>query len=159
MIEFYVIVLNSWIGVILRNKMHSKNKKSTLQELFVIRLLIELCKKTLLYIGYFELEKDFDKVSRLLLLRKLVKLGICSCILKGLEMSYSSTFCVLSSGSRVSQLISKYRGIRKSAPSSVPLHCFYQRADQLPKCALCRGAHYWHHALSFSRQRHGYHQH
>ena len=56
--------LNSWIGVSEEQTAFQK-KKSTLQQLFIIRLLIEICKKTgtPLYIGYFDLEKAFDKVS------------------------------------------------------------------------------------------------
>ena len=43
--------------------------KSTLHQIFTLRILIELAKQTntTLYIGFFDLEKAFDKVSRLLI--------------------------------------------------------------------------------------------
>ena len=46
--------------------------KSTIHQFFTIRLLIELAKRTntTLYIGFFDLAKAFNKVSRLLRLEK-----------------------------------------------------------------------------------------
>ena len=73
--------LNQWIGV--NDEQSAFQKKQTVQQLFISRLLIEISKVTgtTLYIGFFDLEKAFDKISRLLLLTKLVKLGIGSCML------------------------------------------------------------------------------
>ena len=56
-------------------------------QIFTVRLLIEIAKKSnsKLYIGCFDIAKAFDKVSRLLLLKKLVKLGIGYCMLGALK--------------------------------------------------------------------------
>ena len=97
--------------------------KSTLHQLFTIRLLIDLAKKTntTLYIGFFDLEKAFDKVSRLLLLKKLVKLGIGCCMLEALKRVYLFTTCVLSTGGENSDEFRTTSGIRQGTSSSVDL--------------------------------------
>ena len=63
--------LNLWVCV---HKVQSAYQKgiSTIHQVFTIRLLIALAKKTntTLYIGPFDLEKAFDKVSRYHLLKK-----------------------------------------------------------------------------------------
>ena len=58
--------------------------RSTLHQIFTIRLLIEIAKKTdtTLYIGMFDLEKAFDKVSRFKLLMTLVKMGVGNVMLQ-----------------------------------------------------------------------------
>ena len=78
--------LNAWIGVHDEQSAYRKGK-STLHQLFTIRLLIEIAKKTntTLYIGLFDLEKAFDKVSRYQLLKK----GIGSCMLQVLKRLYT----------------------------------------------------------------------
>ena len=78
-----------------------QKKKSTIKQLFILRVLIEIVKKTglPLYIGFFDLEKAFHKVSRL----------------------YVSTFCVLSSGGKMSSDFQTFTVIRQGASSSVLL--------------------------------------
>ena len=112
--------LNLWIGV---NEEQSAFQKSTIQQLLLLRILIEIAKKigSPLYIGFFDLEEAFDKMSRLLLLKKLVKLGIGCCMLKSLKRLYVSTLCVLRSGSEMSTPFYTYTWIRQGALSSVLL--------------------------------------
>ena len=61
--------LNTWIGISNEQSAFQKGK-STLHQLFVMRLIIELAKRTdtTIYIGLFDLEKAFEKVSRFLML-------------------------------------------------------------------------------------------
>ena len=68
--------------------------KSTIQQLFTLRLLIEIVKKTdtVLYIGMFDLGKAFDKVSRFKLIKKLIAMGISKCMLQVINMC---TICIL----------------------------------------------------------------
>ena len=67
--------------------------KSTLNHIFTLRILIALCKKLNknVYIGFFDLSKAFDKVSRLELLKSLIKLGIGSCLLEAIKATYKVT--------------------------------------------------------------------
>ena len=62
--------LDRWLNV------HAdfRKGKSTVTQIFTLRILIEMAKKTntTLYIGCFDIEKAFDKVSRFLLLKKLI---------------------------------------------------------------------------------------
>ena len=69
--------LSNWIGVHDEQTAFQKGK-STILQLFTIRVLIETARITYktIYIGFFDLEKAFDKVSRLMLLKKLISLGI-----------------------------------------------------------------------------------
>ena len=92
-----------WLGVHHVQSAFQK-AKSTLHQLFTIRLLIEIAKATdtTLYIGLFDLAKAFDKVSRYLLLKKLVVRGISKCMLEALKRLYKCTYCVLSFGSEIS---------------------------------------------------------
>ena len=102
--------------------------KSTIHQLFTLRLLIETAKLTnkTLHIGFFDLEKAFDKVSRYILLQKLIKLGIGSCMLHALKRLYSFTFCVLLSIYPESiHEFQTYSGIRQGAPSSVFLFILF----------------------------------
>ena len=64
--------------------------KSTLLHIFTLRILIELAKKnkTTLYIGSMDLSKAFDNVDRLLLLKKLIKLGVGKYMLHALKQLY-----------------------------------------------------------------------
>ena len=64
--------LDRWLNV--HDKQSGFRKgKSTLTQIFTFRLLIEMAKNTntTLYIGCFDIQKAFDKVSRLLLFKKL----------------------------------------------------------------------------------------
>ena len=59
--------------------------RSTIDQVFLLRTIIALAKhsKTSLFIGFFDLSKAFDKVSRTLLLKSLIKLGIgASCSMR-----------------------------------------------------------------------------
>ena len=101
--------------------------KSTMLPLFTIRLLTEIAKCTgmTLYIGFFDLEKAFDKVSRYLLLKKLISRGIGSCMLEALKRIYSFTSCIIGEASNASEEFRTYSGIRQGAPSSVLLFIFF----------------------------------
>ena len=59
----------------------------------------ELCNVTL-YIGYFDLAKAFDKVSRPLLLKTLIKLGVGTVLFYAIKATYSVTRCVIVSGKK-----------------------------------------------------------
>ena len=91
--------LNKWAGVGDEQTAFQKGK-STILQLFTIRILIDIARKTktTIYIGYFDLEKAFDKVSRFMLLKKLIALGIGNHMLQALKRLYSGTMCVLSLG-------------------------------------------------------------
>ena len=118
--------LYKWTGVNYEQSAFQKGK-STIHQLFTIRLLIEMAKRTnvTLYIGFFDLEKAFDKVSRYLLLKKLIKLGIGNCMLQALKRIYLFTTCVLSTATENSSEFRTYSGIRQGAPSSVFLFILF----------------------------------
>ena len=102
--------------------------KSTIHQLFTLRLLIETAKVTgeTLYIGFFDLEKAFDKVSRFILLQKLVKLGIGRCMLYALKRLYTLTYCILQSlYSDSDHEFQTFSGIRQGASSSVLLFILF----------------------------------
>ena len=122
--------LRNWTGVNYEQSAFQKGK-STIHQLFTLRLLIEIAKSSnvTLYIGFFDLEKAFDKVSRYLLLKRLIKLGISNCMLQALKRVYSVTSCILTFGSQVSNVFRTYTGIRQGAPSSV--HLFIIFMDEL----------------------------
>ena len=114
--------LDLWIGVNDEQSGFQKGK-STLHQIFTIRLLIEIAKKTntTLYVGMFDLEKAFDKVSRYKLLQKLVLMGIGSCMLQALKRVYMFTCCILNYGNEFSQRFRTFTGIRQGAASSALL--------------------------------------
>ena len=118
--------LHKWIGVDNEQTAFQKGK-STLHQLFTLRLLIEIAyhTDTTLYIGFFDIEKAFDKISRLLLLQKLVKLGIGSCMLAALKLLYMPTYCILSFYGQKSQRFETCTGIRQGASSSVFLFIIF----------------------------------
>ena len=80
--------------------------KSTIDQIFILRIIINLAKLTneTLYIGYFDLAKAFDKVSRPLLLKTLIKLGVGASLFYAIKASYSATRCVLVSGNKLSDV-------------------------------------------------------
>ena len=100
-----------------------KKFKSILNHLFTMRLLIELAKAcdVTLYIGFFDIAKAFDHVSRYLLLKKLVSIGIGRCMLKALQMMYYATYCVVSGKGMCSREFQTFTGIRQGATSSTNL--------------------------------------
>ena len=101
--------------------------KSTLNHIFTLRLLIALAKryKKCLYIAFFDLSKAFDKVSRVLLLRSLIKLGIGSCLLEAIKATYKVTRCVLNGFGKLSDVFCTFSGIKQGAPSSVILFIIF----------------------------------
>lgn len=118
--------LHKWIGVDSEQTAFQKGK-STIHQLFTLRLLIAIAyhTNTTLYIGLFDIEKAFDKISRLLLLQKLVKLGIGSCILAALKLLYMPTYCILSFYGQKSHRFETCTGIRQGASSSVFLFIIF----------------------------------
>ena len=101
--------------------------KSTLHQIFTLRILIEIAKQTdtTLYIGFFDLEKAFDKVSRLLLLKRLRERGIGNSMLQALKRIYLHTTCIIGKAENASDEFRTHSGIRQGAPSSVLLFiCF-----------------------------------
>ena len=118
--------LQAWSGVSYVQSAFQKGK-STILPLFTIRLLtaIAKCTGTTLYIGFFDLEKAFDKVSRHLLLKKLIDRGIGNCMLQALKRIYCFTSCIIGSAANASDAFRTYSGIRQGAPSSVLLFIFF----------------------------------
>ena len=111
--------LESWIYI--HNEQTGFQKgNSTLTQIFVLRVLIELARKTKssLFIGCFDIEKAFDKVSRLILFEKLIKLGIGFSMLCALKTIYTSTTWILSMSNKLSKQFYTKCGIRQGAPSS-----------------------------------------
>ena len=97
--------------------------KSTIDQIFLLRIIISLIKanKKVLYIGFFDLSKAFDRVSRYLLLKQLVKLGVGSVMFYSLKSIYSVTRCVLKGFGKLSEVFETYTGIKQGASSSVIL--------------------------------------
>ena len=97
--------------------------KSTIDQIFILRIIISLIKGSnlTLYIGFFDLSKAFDRVSRYLLLKQLLKLGIGSVIFNSLKSIYSVTRCVLKGFGKLSEVFETFTGIKQGASSSVIL--------------------------------------
>ena len=100
-----------------------QKKKGTIDQTFLLRTIISLAlaNKKCLYVGFFDLSKAFDRVSRYLLLKHLIKLGIGSVMFCSLVCMYSVTRCVLKGFGKLSDVFQTYTGIRQGAPSSVIL--------------------------------------
>ena len=111
--------LDRWLGVH-EEQTGFRKGKSTLTQIFTLRIVIKMAKKsnTTIYIGFFDIEKAFDKVSRFLLLKKLIKCGIGSVLLNALKSLYTTTSCVLNLNGKFSSAFSTSSGIRQGAPSS-----------------------------------------
>ena len=111
--------LESWIYIHDEQTGFQKGK-STLTQIFVLRVLIELARKTKssMFIGCFDIEKAFNKVSRFILFEKLIKLGIGFSMLCTLKTIYTSTTCILSKSNKLSKQFYTKCGIRQGAPSS-----------------------------------------
>ena len=107
-----------WITVSDEQTAYQKGK-SVLSHIFTLRLLIELAKvcDVTLYIGFFDIAKDFDHVPRYLLLKKLVDMGIGKCMLKALQMMYNFTYCIVAING-YSDEFQTLSGIRQGAASS-----------------------------------------
>ena len=118
--------LISWAKISYEQSAFQKGK-STLNHIFTLRILIALCKKLNknVYIGFFDLSKAFDKVSRLELLKSLIKLGIGSCLLEAIKATYKVTRCALKGFGKISDVFITYSGIKQGAPSSVILFILF----------------------------------
>ena len=101
--------------------------KGTLDQIFLLRTVISLVKhsKAPLFIGFFDLAKAFDKVSRTLLLKSLIKIGIGSSMFYAIKSMYSVTKCVLKTGEKLSEIFQTHTGIKQGAPSSVTLFLIF----------------------------------
>ena len=97
--------------------------KGTLNQIFILRCITALAIYTQItsYIGFFDLSKAFDRVSRYLLLKSLVRLGIGNVMFNVLKRMYSNTRCVLKGFGKVSEVFEMYSGIRQGLSSSVIL--------------------------------------
>lgn len=97
--------------------------KNTLIHLFTMRILIFLANKknTTLYVAAMDIEKAFDIVPRLTLLRKLVSLGIGKTMLYALKEIYNITEAIIWFNGDYSDPINMENGIRQGASSSVLL--------------------------------------
>ena len=96
-----------------------QKKKGTVDQMFLLRVIISLIKangKTL-YVGFFDLSKAFDRVSRYLLLRQLLKLGVGSVLFYALKSIYLSTRCVLKGFGKISEVFETHTGIKQGAYS------------------------------------------
>ena len=120
------IRLRDWCGVNFLQSAFQKGK-STIHQIFTIRLVIEIAKQTntTIYIGFFDLEKAFDKVSRFLLLKRLIKRGIGNSMLQALKRVYLHTTCIIGNKSNASDEFRTFSGIRQGAPSSVLLFIYF----------------------------------
>ena len=114
--------LMQWIKISDEQTAFQKGK-GTLDQLFILRIIIALIKyhKMTLYIGFFDLSKAFDRVSRYLLLKTLVRMGIGGVMLNALKRMYSCTRCVLKGFGKLSDVFQMYTGIKQGAASSVIL--------------------------------------
>ena len=101
--------------------------KSTIHQIFTLRIIIELAKQTntTIYIVFFDLAKAFDKVSRVLLLKNLIEQGIGNCMLQALKRIYLHTTCIIGNASQASDEFRTTSGIRQGAASSVLLFIFF----------------------------------
>ena len=101
--------------------------KGTIDQLFLLRVIISLIKESgkTLYVGFFDLSKAFDRVSRYLLLRQLLKLGVGSVLFYALKSIYSVTRCVLKGFGKLSEVFETHTGIKQGASSSVILFIIF----------------------------------
>ena len=114
--------LDKWVNVHEEQSGFQKGK-STIIQIFTVRLVIEIAKKTktTLFIGCFDIQKAFDKVSRLLLLKKLIKMGVGYCMLQALKAIYTTTSCIMHVNGKNSSQFTTGCGIKQGAPSSALL--------------------------------------
>ena len=120
--------LSKWIGVHDEQTAFQKGKSTILQR-FTIRVLIDTARITnnTIYIGFFDLEKAFDKVSRFMLLKKLISLGIGNRMLQALKPVYSGTKCALNLGGETSDPFQTYtRNQTRCAILSVSFYSVYR---------------------------------
>ena len=105
--------LIAWANINYEQSAFQKGK-GTLNHIFTLRLLITLVKryKKTLYIGFFDLSKAFDKVSRIQLIKALIRLGIASCLLEAIKATYKITRCVLQGFGKLSDVFQTHSGIK-----------------------------------------------
>ena len=101
--------------------------KGTIDQIFLVRVIISLMKVSgkVLYVGFFDLSKAFDRVSRYLLLKQLLKLGVGSVLFYALKSVYSVTRCVLKGFGKISEVFETHTGIKQGASSSVILFIIF----------------------------------
>ena len=101
--------------------------KSTLDQIFLLRTLISLARhsKIPLFIDFFDISKAFDKVSRTLLLKSLIKMGIGASMFYAIKSTYSVTKCILKTGVKFSDIFNTHSGIKQGAPSLVTLFLIF----------------------------------
>ena len=118
--------LTKWISISYEQTAFQKGK-STIHQIFTLRLLMLICKrcKKILYIAFFDIEKAFDKVSRLLLLKKLIQLGIGHTMFEAIKRMYSCTHCILKFMGTLSNQFETCTGIKQGAHSSVLLFIIF----------------------------------
>ena len=78
-----------------------------------------------LYIGFFDLSKAFGRVSRYLLSKRLLKLGVGSVLFYALKSVYSVTKCILKGFGKISEVFETHTGIKQGASSSVILFIIF----------------------------------
>ena len=118
--------LDMWLPISDEQSAYQK-LKSTLNHIFTLRLLIALAKhcNQPLYIGFFDIAKDFDRATRLILFKKLIKIGISKCMLRALQLCYTMTTCIVRSGGEYSTPFFTSSGIRQGAKSSAKLFIYF----------------------------------
>ena len=101
--------------------------KGTIDQIFLLRVLISLVKSNgkTLYIGFFDLSKAFDRVSRYLLLKQLLKLGVGGVLFYAIKSIYSVTRCILKGFGKLSEVFQTHTGIKQGASSSVILFIIF----------------------------------
>ena len=77
-----------------------------------------------LYIRFFDHSKAFDKVSRVLLIKSLINMGIGACLVEAIKATYSVTRCVLKGFGKLSDVF-RTSGIKQGAPLSVILFIIF----------------------------------
>ena len=115
-----------WAKINYEQTAFQKNK-STLNHIFTQRILIAMSKryKKPLYIGFFDLSKAFDNVSRVLLIKSLINMGIGACLLEAIKTTSSLTRCVLKGFGKLSDVFQSFSRIKQGAPSSVILFIIF----------------------------------
>ena len=106
----------------------ARKGKGTIDQIFLLRVIISMIKynRTVLYVGFFDLSKAFDRVSRYLLLKQLVKLGVGSVMFNAIRSMYMVTRCVLKGFGKLSEVIEMHTGIKQGASSSVILFIIFK---------------------------------
>ena len=116
----------AWVKINSEQSAFQKGK-SSVDQIFTLRVVIALAKRyqKSLFVGFFDLSKAFDKVSRVQLLKCLVELDIGTCLLEALKAMYLCTRCVIKSAGKLSDIFYTYSGIKQGAPSSVILFIIF----------------------------------